>query len=208
MRRTYVLVMAAAVVCLLSSPIHAQKRAQRTTPTKPSTSAEVTPETYSFETTHERWVLGDPEPKDSVVFDNAPLSIKARRLVKNTTPTGAVDITFPIGDYIFYEQDQTKPLVQSVVARYERGLMTALYIFYKPQSISMARSGFAPMGGNRGFYKTVSTVQRNGGTHTRQAISNGGSDSNGNLWIDTIAISMSRPGAANGQVARRGSENR
>src|SRR5262245_51086167 len=139
MRRTSVLFIATTLVFGLAGSALAQKRSVRgmTNVAKKAPSVEVSKEAFTFSTQHEAWALGDPEPTDSVIFDGSPLSLKSRRLTKSTTSPGVTDITFPVGDYIFYEQDGTKVDVQSVVGRYERGKLTAIYVFYKPQTVNM-----------------------------------------------------------------------
>jgi hypothetical protein len=191
MRRTYVLFIAMALVFVLSGSATAQKRAVRGV-TKKAPTVEVAKEAFTFSTKHEAWALGDPEPTNSVLFDGNPLPVGSRRLTKTTASSGVTDITFPVSDYVFYEQDGAKTDVQSVIGRYERGRLTAIYVFYKPQTVNMPRDGFAPMANGKSYYKTIVSVQSDNGTYMKQAISNGLNHPSGGLWIDTIAISKVR----------------
>jgi hypothetical protein len=131
-----------------------------------------------------------------VLFDGSPLPVGSRRLSKSVTATGTTDVTFPIADYIFYEQDEPKSNVQSVVGRYEQGRLTAIYVFYRPQTVSMPRDGFTPMANGKHYYKTIASAPNGNGTYMKQAISNGRNDPSGGLWIDTIAISNVRTASA------------
>jgi hypothetical protein len=201
MRRAYVLFIATALVCGLASPAAAQKRAARSAQKKAPPAAEVPLETFTFSTIHESWRLGDPEPTHSVVFDGQPLPIGSRRITRSATTTGATDLTFPISDFVFYEQDPEKPKVNSVIARYEDGKLTAIYVFYKPQSYALARDGFAPMANGKSFYKTLASRKGDDTTYLKQAVSNGLDDPSGGLWVETIAISAVRQGAPATRVA-------
>jgi hypothetical protein len=206
MRRTYVLFIATALVLSLADSATAQKRAARGSaargPAVKEAAVEVSQGAFTVSTKHETWKLGDLEPTESVIFDGAPLPIGSRRLTRTKTSNGATDITFPVADYVFYEQDEAKSDIQSVVGRYEAGRLTAIYVFYKPQTVAMPRDGFALMANGKSLYKTIVSVQNGNGTYLKQAISYGANHPNGGLWIDTLAISNVRPVAAKSASAR------
>jgi hypothetical protein len=189
MRRTYVLFIATILVFGLAGSAAAQKRASRAGAKKAPAAPQVPLETFSFSTNHETWALGDPEPAATILFDGQPLPVGSRRLSRSVTNTGAVDITFPISGFVLYTGPGEKTDVDSVIARYEGGKLTGIYVYYKPRTYSLPNDGFTAMANGKGLYKTIASRQQENATYLKQAVSNSGSDPNGGLWVDTIAIS-------------------
>jgi hypothetical protein len=142
--------------------------------------------TFALATQSEQWALEDPMPVGTVKFGDRQISIDERKVNVSTSSDGQQQYLFPIS---WFEPYQTaNPDIKYVVVKYKEGRACSIMVEYLPKRVALPRAEFQAHPDGKTFYSDVAIVRHEGHVYLKQAISQGGDDGKGGLWVDMMLM--------------------
>lgn len=157
--------------------------------------------TFALATQSEQWALEDPMPVGTVKFGDRQISIDERMINVSTSTDGQQQYLFPIS---WFEPYQTaNPDIKYVVVKYKDGRACSIMVEYLPKRLALPKADFQAHPDGRTFYSDVAIARQAGRVYLKQAISQGGDDGRGGLWVDMMVMYCTEDRSATTKAAAK-----